>query len=396
MKKIDLKYISASIARAVSAYACFAVISFIMLICFKLEIAEQRYYLICGEISPWETSFYCSLGVYLILFCVSFAFARHNWLARVRYLAEKTQEFRFFSECAKVCCSADFIAEEVCFLTLTCLFSSGYFFSDIRNMFFPNGGGDISKSLCVIFTVMPVTLFSGILHRVMARRAWFYSRYSEEKSISATIIKNVVYVIVIGAMFALFWVYSPVLQKNFPVFLMVAQIILPFIIVPVVFLSLVRYISAIKARLSFLSRLKKTCKTENAAVLNVRRKLSFIFIRDRGANFTLEYGGKKYACKFIASLQKGVSIILDGEGSGLYVHTFSVAGAVLGQWYTRFRYGFESENKKIIIVCPRPQNMSATDGGRLRAVDSGDRIGDVKLFSAEGFLRAIEMDNLDM
>ena len=46
MKKIDLKFVSVSIARALAAYGCFALISFIMLICFKLEIAEQRYYLI--------------------------------------------------------------------------------------------------------------------------------------------------------------------------------------------------------------------------------------------------------------------------------------------------------------------------------------------------------------
>ncbi|MBQ8404639.1 MAG: hypothetical protein IJX55_09510, partial [Clostridia bacterium] len=234
------------------------------------------------------------------------------------------------------------------------------------------------------------------LHRVSARRTWFYSRYSGEKSITSAIVKNVVYVVIIGVMFALFWVYSPVLQKNFPVFLMVAQIILPFIVVPVVFLALVRYISALKKRLAFLAQLKKTCKAENAAVLNMKNKFSFIFIRNRGANFTLEYDGKKYDCKFIASLQKGVSIILDGEGSGLYVHTFSVAGAVLGQWHTRFRYGFESENAKLLIVCPRPQNISAVDGGRLRSIDSGERVVDDKLFSAEGFLHAIELDNLDM
>jgi hypothetical protein len=83
-------------------------------------------------------------------------------------------------------------------------------------------------------------------------------------------------------------------------------------------------------------------------------------------------------------------------GGGLYVHTFSVAGAVLGQWHTRFKYGFESDAEKTLIVCPRPQNMRAVDGGRLRDIDSGDRVGDAKLFSAEGFLSAIELDNLDM
>ena len=68
----------------------------------------------------------------------------------------------------------------------------------------------------------------------------------------------------------------------------------------------------------------------------------------------------------------------------------------MGQWHTRFKYGFESDAEKVLIVCPRPQNMSAVDGGRLRDIDSGDRVGDAKLFSAEGFLRAIELDNLDM
>lgn len=395
MKKIDLKFVSVSIARALAAYGCFVLISFIMLICFKLEIAEQRYYLICGEMQPWEIAFYCALGVYLILFCVIYAFAKHNWLARARYLAEKPQEFRFLAELKNVVCSADFIAEAACFLLFTSIFAREYLFADIGNMFLPNGES-VVKSLCVIATVMPVACISGILHRVFARRTWFCSRYSEEKSITSFIVKNIVYVAVIGVMFAFFWVYSPVLQKNFPVFLMVAQIILPFIVVPVVFLALVRYVSAVRARSAFIARLKKTCKAENAALLNMKNRFSFIFIRNKGANFILEHGGKKYACKFISSLQKGVSIILDGEGGGLYVHTFSVAGAVLGQWHTRFKYGFESDAEKVLIVCPRPQNMRAVDGGRLRDIDSGDRVGDAKLFSAEGFLRAIELDNLDM
>ncbi|MBQ8404859.1 MAG: hypothetical protein IJX55_10650 [Clostridia bacterium] len=146
MKKLDLKFIVISIARALAAYGCFALISFVMIVCFKLEISEQRYYLICGELLPWEISFYCSLGVYLILFCVIFAFARHNWVARVRYLAEKPQEFRFFHELKRIVCSADLVAEAACFLLFTCLFASEYFFADIGNTFFPEGAGHAAKN----------------------------------------------------------------------------------------------------------------------------------------------------------------------------------------------------------------------------------------------------------
>ena len=127
--------------------------------------------------------------------------------------------------------------------------------------------------------------------------------------------------------------------------------------------------------------IKDTFEVELAKALKLTRVSAPLFVApETGLNDNLN--GYERAVRFdVLTLNKEVEIVQS-----------------LAKWkrMALSKYGFESEEEKVLIVCPRPQNMSAVDGGRLHDIDSGDRVGDAKLFSAEGFLRAIELDNLDM
>ena len=395
MKKPDLKSIFISIAHAIAVYGCFAVIALITVVSFKLEVSEQRYYLIYGELSENEISLYCALAVCIILFFVIFAFSYWNFTERIKYLSYKPKEFKYSLEIKNVILSFDFVAEFVVCMVLTAIFSGSLFLADIGKILFMNKSVGLLKNICIVLIISTVQIAGGIFHRVNARKTWFNTRYSEEKSPVFAVIKSIIYVIVLALFFVFVWVYVPVIPKNFPIILMISQIILPIFLVPIVIIALIQYIRAAAERSAFIKNLKITCKEENIDVPKIKNKFSFVFLRRKGSNFTLEVNEKKYDCKFIASRKKGVSIILDDDGNGLYVHTFSVAGAVLGQYHTRFKYGFESGNIKILIVCPRPQEISAADGTGLHQVDSGDTIGDYKLFSADGFIRSIELNTLE-
>jgi len=396
MKKLDLKSIFISVAHALAVYACFAVISLITVVAFKLEVTEQRYYLIYGELSEREVSFYCALSVCIILSCVIFAFSRWNFAERIKYLEGKPKDFKYSSEIKNIISSFDFISEAVVYIVFTLLFSSSVFVADIGKAFLGNNfENNLLKNLCVVLTITVVGIISGVFHRITSRKSWFNTRYSEEKSPVFATIKAITYIVILAVFFAFIWVYVPVIPKNLPLILMVSKIILPIFLVPLVIIGLVHYIGAAQKRTAFIFALKNTCKAEEITIPKIKNKFSFVFFRNKGFNFTLEIHEKKYDCKFIASRQKAVSIILDDEGNGLYVHTFAVAGAVLGQYHTRFKYGFESENEKILIVCPRPQEISIADGTGLHQADSGDKIGDYKLFSADGFIRSIELNLIE-
>lgn len=396
MKKLDLKSIFISTARALALYVIYALISLAAVTAFKLEVTEQRYYLIYGEVLEYEISFYCALAVCIILSCLIFAFSRWSIVEQIKYLDGKPKEFNYFFEAKKIICSFDFIIEVAVCTVFAVLFSNSLFLSDISKFIFQGKNiGNFLKNLLVVTIILLIEIISGVIHRVSSRKIWFDSKYCEEKSPVYTIIKMVVYIVLLAIFFIFIWVYVPVIPKNFPLILMVSQIILPIILVPLSIIILIQYIGAMRKRLSFIRRLKCTCKTENVSISQIKNKFSFIFFRNKGFNFKLKTNKNTYDCKFIASRQKGISVILDSDGRGLYVHTFSVAGAVLGQYYTRFKYAFESENKKLLIICPRPQEISIADSKGLHQADSGDRVGDYKLFSADGLIRAIEFDNID-
>lgn len=397
MKKLDLKSIFISTARALALYVIYALTSLAAVTAFKLEVTEQRYYLIYGEVSEYEISFYCAAAVCLILSCLIFAFSRWNIVEQIKYLNGKPSEFNYFSEAKKIVCSFDFIIEMVVSAVFAILFSGSLFLGDISKFIFQGKThGKFLKNFLVILIILIIEIISGVIHRVTSRKKWFDSKYCEEKSPVFTTIKMIVYIIILAIFFIFIWVYVPVIPKNLPLILMVSQIILPIILIPLAIIIFIKYMGAMRKRLSFISRLKRTCKKENTEISKIKNKFSFIFFRNKGFNFTLKMEKNTYDCKFIASCQKGISVILDSDGQGLYVHTFSVAGAVLGQYYTRFKYGFETNNKKILIICPRPQEISIANGTGLHQADSGDRIGDYKLFSADGIIRAIELDNIDI
>ena len=395
MKKPDLKSILISIANATAVYGCFVVIALITVVSFKLEVSEQRYYLIYGELSENEISFYCALAVCIILFFVIFAFSHWNFSERIKYLSAKPKEFNYSVEIKNVITSFDFVAELVVCTVLTAIFSGSLFIADIGKILFMNKSVGLLKNICIVLIISTVQIAGGIFHRVNTRKAWFNTRYSEEKSPVFAVIKSIIYIFVLALFFVFVWVYVPVIPKNLPIILMISKIILPIFLVPIAIIAFIQYIRAAGERSAFIADLKRTCKEQDIEIPKIKNKFSFVFMRRKGSNFTLEVNERKYDCKFIASRKKGVSIILDDEGNGLYVHTFSVAGAVLGQYHTRFKYGFESGNIKILIVCPRPQEISAADGTGLHQVDSGDKIGDYKLFSADGFIRAIELGMLE-
>ena len=397
MKKIDFKSIFISTARAIALYFAFALISLATVTAFKLEVTEQRYYLIYGEVSEREISFYCGLAVCIILSFLVFAFSRWNPVEQVKYLSSKPSQPSFFAEAKKIVCSFDFIIEVSVCAAFAFIFSNSLFLNDISKFIFQSSSsGKSPENLIVVPVILLVEIISGIINRINSRKVWFNSKYCAEKSPVLMTIRMIVYIVLVAVFFIFVWVYVPVIQKNIPLILMAAQIIIPIFLIPLAVIVVIQYIGALRKRLSFIRRLKLTCKSENVSLSKIKNKFSFIFFRNKGFNFTLKTDRDTYDCKFIASRQKGISVILDGEGIGLYVHTFSVAGAVLGQYYTRFKYGFESDNKKILILCPRPNEISMADGTGLHQADSGDRIGDYKLFSADGLIRAIELDNIEI
>ena len=105
-----------------------------------------------------------------------------------------------------------------------------------------------------------------------------------------------------------------------------------------------------------------------------------------------------FDCKFVAGVFPNSPIIFSDKGEGLRQSTLKLFKVDVLHLNTRIDYRFEnsSENsKKIIIAIPVPKKIYVSvKGGLPRPADTGENMGEYKLYTATGFLNSLERGNL--
>ena len=77
-------------------------------------------------------------------------------------------------------------------------------------------------------------------------------------------------------------------------------------------------------------------------------------------------------------------------------HTFNLFHVPLISLNSRIDFAFESKGEKILIVLPMPKDIyTATKSTQPHPADTGEKIGDYSIYSATGFLHALERDCLN-
>ncbi len=84
--------------------------------------------------------------------------------------------------------------------------------------------------------------------------------------------------------------------------------------------------------------------------------------------------------------------MFDIFGAGVWIHYFRIRGKEIFKYVDRFEYDFESENEKILIISPAPKEIFLGENHIRRRIDTGDSIGNYKIFNEKGFLRSLELD----
>lgn len=218
--------------------------------------------------------------------------------------------------------------------------------------------------------------------------------------------------------FALSFVLPVILTIYFALWLLLIP--LGFLLV---FLPTWRYTRALRIRKKFLRDLRALCKKSGFLLSPVKRPYRSVFRNKGELNFTLEAGGKRYACKMIAAVTYGAGITLSEDGTAAIEHSFGLrqggirtvrhglfgnganfsqtaSGATSGyyrhrkaelyRFTTHLDFSFDSEDTKILIVNPVPFEILAGDTYRSRYIDNGDFVGGYLVFSGSGFLGALK------
>lgn len=175
----------------------------------------------------------------------------------------------------------------------------------------------------------------------------------------------------------------------------------------VLLITLPSYLRAFSKRRKLMRGLRRVCR-ECGYELTVTGHPYLGLLRfGDAADFSVKVGEKRYDCKLIGAVMPGGKMLFGFDGRVSIHHyirffwaarTYHVATQHTFEqstFHTEMEYAFESENKKIIVVCPAaPQTFVAGPRGGT-PIDTGAEIGDYRMFNTTGFLGALERNCLD-
>ncbi len=226
----------------------------------------------------------------------------------------------------------------------------------------------------------------------------------------------------IGIMFiipAILMAFSPLLLLFLEPEVYVSIILI--IVIPPIY----RHVRAYRKRKQFIKELKELCRRKRYVVSKVKDPFKSLFRPCDGESFNVRIGERKYSCKLIASQKRSRPLYIMKNGIGGWLVTYKFISIYLFSYTKTFNFGWESDNKKVLIVNPVPQQVLTPKGtnvipeenaeyylspkkGSLKPMfmktqakefavelDNCDIVDGYEFYTATGFLNALERDVID-
>ena len=164
------------------------------------------------------------------------------------------------------------------------------------------------------------------------------------------------------------------------------------LIIKIVFYS-ARYARAVGKRKAFVTKLSALCDSKKGILEQIGGVFPLENRRKNEADFSIIHRGERFDCKFVYSLRKYDTMILTNIGEGSIIYDYRLGQVHLFRRMTIFRYDFESNSPKILIILPTSKRVIHSESGR--DLDVGDRVGEYTVYTATAFLNALERDCLN-
>ena len=380
----QMKYIFLSVIRSIIKFFCYFAIFNIVNILFltfteKFNV-ENR--------SGWSIA--------ILIFSalsVAWVFYHYNRRAKIHFI-ESLERTRKKNSPLRALLSLDFLTDtSVCFvLSFVSAFLFGY--SDMETLFFGN------INLSPIVRKFLIGAFIGFIFFFIE---WFTvydirKKWQKNKDISSKyeIIIIAAYLCAITVMYTVGFYLAISYLPGLPAYIFLLKELLPYIIIILAVSMVLIYFNRIRKRKNFISKLKKLACESNFTVSNIQKPYLSVFKRTNGISFTITANQKSYDCKLISGKRKNIPIIFTNQGFLLFRRIIRLGKSELFSIYSKYDYQFESDAKKCLIITYIPKNCYFKDfSGRMRKIDTGEKIGEYTVFSAGGFLNALERGCLD-
>ncbi len=158
---------------------------------------------------------------------------------------------------------------------------------------------------------------------------------------------------------------------------------------------LIRYCRALRIRRKFIKRLRHLCREEGITLSPIKRPYRSLIRLGDEVNFTLHHGEKTYSCKLFGTLNRRNPLFFSEHGIVQCLHSFRFRRIEYFRYTTQFEFGFEAEGVKVLIVNPVSREIFAGHTNYFRLIDTGETVGNYKIFTATGFLGALARDVVD-
>lgn len=345
------------------------------------------------------------LVFFLLIFnSLTIAINQHDKYFRRRFL-ENIKNNKFTSHVKFILSSLEFYVDIICISVLSFIFPVSFLYGFVNKVFFYRiESASFKNKLYTLLIILPIMFVLVFVARIMIQKSWYVSAQKEKlnstkekKKKMPPVIKSVITVAVIycGSSMALPWIFPIfVTLWNFGGIMLFVCILLA-LVVSIIVAILAYYIRAILKRKSFVTKLKKYCTDNSVYISEINKPYLSLFVPQNGFDFTVEKNGKKYDCKFIAGIFPRSPIILSDKGNGLKQDTIRLFRIEIFAFLTRFDFGYESENKKILILLPTPKTFFISKNEfPPRLADIGENAGKYVVYNSTGFLNALERNTL--
>ena len=340
----------------------------------------------------------------LIFNSLAIAINRHDKYSCERFL-ESVNNTKLIYGIKYIFSSFDFYLEVGCVIVLSIFLPTDFLYNFVHEIFFV--GIELTtfnNKLYTLLIILPIMVLLLFVARMVIQKSWYANAQKEKsntvkekKSKTSPVFKSVITVAVV------YCCISIMLPWLFPMFvtlwnlggIMLFVWILLAVLASILITVMAYYVRAILKRKSFVKKLQRYSAGDSVYISDIKKPYLSLFVPQNGFDFTIEKNGKKYDCKFIAGIFPGAPIILSDNGEGLKKDTIRLFRIEMFEFLTRFNFGYESENKKILILLPTPTTFFVSNNeAPPRMADVGEKVGKYSVYNSSGFLNALGRDTL--
>ena len=341
-------------------------------------------------------NFLLSVLLFLIFQSVYFTLAVNDSKSKKEFLEQKADYESAKAIVKLVFSKPSLYIETAVFAVLSALLPLNLTYAPVSNLLF---AAVESSALCKLFTLLvalPLLFLLTAFAQVSVRKEFVREENKQEKDADLIhTVKSIIVVVMVFlcAAFIIPW-FLPGLVTLWNLFGGMLFLWLPLIIIVVVgAIFAYSYIRAIIKCKKFMKSLSEICKCDGYSTSTLPKPCSIMRKASVEIDFSVVSPKATYDCKIISGAFRNSPIVFSDKGNGLRQITFRAFRAELFHIMTKFEYGFESENKKILIVLPMPRNIYASVAGSPpRHADNGERIGEYTLYSASAFLNMLDRE----